>query len=194
MCFKLSVCIFLPLVTKTGNTNNVLCHHSRFYHTAGHPNGPWLWSDVCQCLCRAGSHHQRLQRWDFQNVCSYLTTEWEKQTMKAATGSAFPASLTMLSDDVQRVLVWSIPWTGTCCGPWTALSAACGLVSSSPPPRETAWSTMTRDSSASSAWTANCSDTWRWRTALRWGDMGEHVCVKALWHMCTLALMRSPTD
>lgn len=80
----------------------------------------------------------------------------------------------------QRVLVWSIPWMGTCCGPWRARSAACGLASSSPPPRETAWSTTTRDSSASSVSTANCWDTWRWRTASRWGNVSTHVKV----HMC----------
>lgn len=70
----------------------------------------------------------------------------------------------------QRVLVWSIPWMETCCGPWRPHNSARDLVSSSRPPRDTVWFTMTRDSSVSSASTANCWDTWRWKTASRWGS------------------------
>lgn len=68
----------LPLVTKSGNTfwKQCLCYLSRFYHTAGHLNGPWLWSDMRKCLCRVGSRHQRLQRWDLLIGPKYTFRHW----------------------------------------------------------------------------------------------------------------------
>ena len=148
-----------------------LCFPSRVHNAAGHLNRPWLWGDMRKCVCRVGSRHQRLQRC----VCLCVFNQHVSSNNKS---SAPLTSLIMFF--VQRVLVWSIPWMGTCCGPWRAPTAACGLASSSPPPRETAWSTTTRDSSASSVSTANCWDTWRWRTASRWGNVSTHVKV----HMC----------
>lgn len=61
-----------------------LFYPSRVYHTTGHFNRPWLWSDMCQCLCGVGSRHQRLQRWAFviinacKKICICTRITWQK--------------------------------------------------------------------------------------------------------------------